>query len=124
MAAGLCLGQSQEPTVQNEKVTSSSMSVGSFYPAPVLLGVMMAGVFSFEKIAKNHTRYGGASSFASQDLADFFDLDERPDLVMGITTLQTSHLNLEDDEAQRVQEARTFPMLNHGVSLTLKEVTV
>ncbi len=34
--AGLCLGQSQKPTVQKKK-PSSSMVLASFYPAPVLL---------------------------------------------------------------------------------------
>ncbi len=61
--------------------------------------------FSFE-IAKTIRGYGGASIFASQDLADFFDLDGGRFGKGIINNSKTKIiLNLEDDEAQRVQEA-------------------
>ena len=68
-------------------------------------GVRLAGDFLLE-IAKTIRGYGGASIFASQDLADFFDLDGGRFGKGIINNSKTKIiLNLEDDEAQRVQEA-------------------
>lgn len=71
-------------------------------------GVRLAGDFLLE-IAKTIRGYGGASIFASQDLADFFDLDGGRFGKGIINNSKTKIiLNLEDDEAQRVQEERPF----------------
>ena len=65
-------------------------------------GVRLAGDFLLE-IAKTIRGYGGASIFASQDLADFFDLDGGRFGKGIINNSKTKViLNLEDEEAQRV----------------------
>ena len=67
-------------------------------------GARLAGDFVLE-IFKTIRGYGGSSVCASQDLYDFFNLDE---VRFGKGIINNSKtkiiLNLEDDEAERVQE--------------------
>lgn len=80
------------------------MSAGSFYPAPCCW-YKIGRRFSFGN-CQNHTRLRRRLDFASQDLADFFDLDGGRFGKGIINNSKTKIiLNLEDDEAQRVQEA-------------------
>ena len=66
-------------------------------------GTRLAGDFLLE-IAKTIRGFGGAAVFASQDLNDFFNLDEGRFGKGIINNSKTKIiLNLEDDEAQRVQ---------------------
>ncbi len=66
-------------------------------------GVRLAGDFILE-IFKTIRGYGGAAVCASQDLNDFFNLDEGRFGKGIINNSKTKIiLNLEDDEAQRVQ---------------------
>ena len=68
-------------------------------------GTRMAGDFVLE-IFKTIRGYGGSAICASQDLNDFFNLDEGRFGKGIINNSKTKIiLNLEDDEAQRVQEA-------------------
>ena len=68
-------------------------------------GTLMAGDFVLE-IFKTIRGYGGSAICASQDLNDFFSLDEGRFGKGIINNSKTKIiLNLEDDEAQRVQEA-------------------
>ncbi len=68
-------------------------------------GTRMAGDFVLE-IFKTIRGYGGSAICASQDLNDFFSLDEGRFGKGIINNSKTKIiLNLEDDEAQRVQEA-------------------
>ncbi len=65
----------------------------------------MAGDFVLE-IFKTIRGYGGSAICASQDLNDFFNLDEGRFGKGIINNSKTKIiLNLEDDEAQRVQDA-------------------
>ena len=67
-------------------------------------GTRLAGDFLLE-IAKTIRGYGGSAVFASQDLNDFFNLDEGRFGKGIINNSKTKIiLNLEDDEAERVQE--------------------
>ena len=67
-------------------------------------GTRLAGDFLLE-IAKTIRGYGGSAVFASQDLNDFFNLDEGRFSKGIINNSKTKIiLNLEDDEAERVQE--------------------
>ena len=67
-------------------------------------GTRLAGDFLLE-IAKTIRGYGGSAGFASQDLNDFFNLDEGRFGKGIINNSKTKIiLNLEDDEAERVQE--------------------
>lgn len=80
------------------------MSAGSFYPAPCCW-CKIGWRFPFGN-CQNHTRLRRRLDFASQDLADFFDLDGGRFGKGIINNSKTKIiLNLEDDEAQRVQEA-------------------
>lgn len=66
-------------------------------------GTRLAGDFLLE-VAKTIRGYGGSALFASQDLADFFDLDGGRFGKGIINNSKTKIiLNLEDDEALRVQ---------------------
>ena len=66
-------------------------------------GTRLAGDFLLE-IAKTIRGFGGSAVFASQDLNDFFNLDEGRFGKGIINNSKTKIiLNLEDDEAQRVQ---------------------
>ncbi len=68
-------------------------------------GTRMAGDFVLE-IFKTIRGYGGSAICASQDLNDFFNLDEGRFGKGIINNSKTKIiLNLEDDEAQRVQDA-------------------
>jgi len=68
-------------------------------------GTRMAGDFVLE-IFKTIRGYGGSAICASQDLNDFFSLDEGRFGKGIINNSKTKIiLNLEDDEAQRVQDA-------------------
>ena len=51
------------------------MNAGSSFPAPAPQAPRLAGDFLLE-IAKTIRGYGGSAVFASQDLNDFFNLDE------------------------------------------------
>ena len=67
-------------------------------------GTRLAGDFLLE-IAKTIRGYGGSGVFGSQDLNDFFNLDEGRFGKGIINNSKTKIiLNLEDDEAERVQE--------------------
>lgn len=68
-------------------------------------GTRLAGDFLLE-IAKTIRGYGGSAVFASQDLNDFFNLDDGRFGKGIINNSKTKIiLNLEDDEAVRVQNA-------------------
>ncbi len=66
-------------------------------------GTRLAGDFVLE-IFKTIRGYGGSAVCASQDLNDFFNLDEGR-FGKGIINNSKIILNLEDDEAMRVQSA-------------------
>lgn len=69
------------------------------------IGTRLAGDFVLE-IFKTIRGYGGSAVCASQDLNDFFNLDEGGFGKGIINNSKTKIiLNLEDDEAQRVQDA-------------------
>lgn len=86
-------------------------------------GTRLAGDFVLE-IFKTIRGYGGSAVCASQDLNDFFNLDEGRFGKGIINNSKTKIiLNLEDDEAERVQETLTCPMRKRWRSPTLNAAT-
>ena len=81
-----------------------STSAGSFFPAPAPRAPGWLAI-SYWKFSKTIRGYGGSAVCASQDLNDFFNLDEGRFGKGIINNSKTKIiLNLEDDEAERVQE--------------------
>lgn len=79
-------------------------SAGSFFPGAGATDTRLAGDFVLE-IFKTVRGFGGSAICASQDLNDFFNLDEGRFGKGIINNSKTKIiLNLEDDEAERVQE--------------------
>ena len=98
-------------------------SAGSFFPAPAPRAP--AGWRFRLEIFKTIRGFGGSAICASQDLNDFFNLDEGRFGKGIINNSKTKIiLNLEDDEAERVQEPCTCPTRKRWRSPTLSAAAV